>query len=82
VAEEERAAAGVEAHRALQAVQNFGGVVDGGAQVEVDSQVAPEEAAGPAFAPSMTKPRRLASCLRPYTRERRERKNLDPLGMK
>jgi hypothetical protein len=48
VAEEERAAAEAEAYRALQAVQNVGGAVDGGAQVGVDGQVAPEEAAGPA----------------------------------
>jgi hypothetical protein len=51
VAEEERVSAEVEAHRALQAVHNFGGAVDGGAQVGVNGQVAPEEAAGPAFAP-------------------------------
>jgi hypothetical protein len=51
VAEEEQAAAEAEAHRALQALQNFGGAADGGAQVGVDGQVAPEEAAGPAFVP-------------------------------
>jgi hypothetical protein len=51
VAEEERAAAEVEAHRALQAVHDFGGAVGGGAEVGIGGQVAPEETAGPAFAP-------------------------------
>ena len=50
VAEEERVAAEEEeARRALQALQNFGGVVGGGAQEGGGVQVAPEEAAGPAF---------------------------------
>jgi hypothetical protein len=47
-AEEDRVAAGVEARRA---VQNSGDAVGGDAQVVVDGQMAPEEAAGPAGAP-------------------------------
>jgi hypothetical protein len=51
LAEEERVAAEAEARRALQALQNFGGAVEDGAQEGGEVQVAPEVAAGPAFAP-------------------------------
>jgi hypothetical protein len=51
VADEEQAVAEAEARRALQAVRNVGDAAGGGAQEGVDVQVAPEEAAGPAFAP-------------------------------
>ena len=51
VAVGERAAAGGEARRALQALRTFGGAVEDGAQEGGVAQIAPEEAAGPAFAP-------------------------------